>query len=131
MWAILSSFLNHVNFPNKQDDEEATNKSEKPKLAHRKKKEQNRKRRKKDTCAFCEGVTRQQIAVLESTASSVKASLNCFKMTSRAQPSTTNAKSYCIWQMGLAAIQKNVLPKTQTSTHHVKFRLACLKITLE
>jgi len=47
------------------------------------------------TCAFCEGVTRQQIAVFERIASSVKASLWFLRTISRATPSTTNANSCC------------------------------------
>lgn len=47
----------------------------------------------KCTCAFCDGVTRQHIAVLDSIANSEKALLQWVSAISSAQPSITNATS--------------------------------------
>lgn len=46
------------------------------------------------TCAFCDGVTRQHMAVLDSMANSVNSFLQCLSAISSAQPSITKATSY-------------------------------------
>jgi hypothetical protein len=50
---------------------------------------------KRGTCAFCRGVIRQHIAVVDSMASLVKDSRERFRIISSAHPSKTNARS-CI-----------------------------------